>query len=146
MWAMWKSCRGSTPWIGTTLGGWPSHYCCYPNSPDLAGFHVVHVFFVCFFTFLHQLLSPRDRPAAFPVNVTSIDDTKNFDEFPEVELNFSKFSSSSIFLGKLKKKMGQALNCNYFFRKTKQGRWWGGLQGLDVHELHFQKVNPISAS
>lgn len=33
----------------------------------------------------------RDRPAAFPVNVTAIDDTKNFDEFPEVELNFSKF-------------------------------------------------------
>merc|ERR1712203_465255 len=32
----------------------------------------------------------RDRPAAFPVNVTAIDDTKNFDEFPEVELNFRK--------------------------------------------------------
>jgi serine/threonine kinase 38 len=31
----------------------------------------------------------RDRPAAFPVNVTAIDDTKNFDEFPEVELDFS---------------------------------------------------------
>ena len=37
----------------------------------------------------------RDRPAAFPVNVTAIDDTKNFDEFPEVELNFSKFSKIS---------------------------------------------------
>ena len=47
-------------------------------------------------------MTPRDRPAAFPVNVTSIDDTKNFDEFPEVELNFSKFSSSSILLGELK--------------------------------------------
>ena len=56
-----------------------------------------------FFTFLHKLLTGRDRPAAFPVNVTSIDDTKNFDEFPEVELNFSKFSNSSILLGKLKK-------------------------------------------
>ena len=32
----------------------------------------------------------RERPAAFPVNVNAIDDTKNFDEFPEVELNFSK--------------------------------------------------------
>merc|ERR1712203_1300593 len=32
----------------------------------------------------------RDRPAPFPVNVTAIDDTKNFDEFPEVELNFRK--------------------------------------------------------
>ena len=60
-----------------------------------------------FFTFLHQILTPRDRPAAFPVNVTSIDDTKNFDEFPEVELNFSKFSNSSILWGKLKKKWGK---------------------------------------
>ena len=32
----------------------------------------------------------RDRPAAFPVNVTAIDDTKNFDEFPDVELDFTK--------------------------------------------------------
>ena len=31
----------------------------------------------------------RDRPAAFPVSVTAIDDTKNFDEFPDVELDFS---------------------------------------------------------
>jgi len=30
----------------------------------------------------------RERPSAFPVNVSSIDDTTNFDEFPEVELNF----------------------------------------------------------
>ena len=32
----------------------------------------------------------RERPAAFPVNVNAIDDTKNFDEFPEVELDFCK--------------------------------------------------------
>ena len=65
MWAMWKSCRGSTPWIGTTLGGWPSHYCCYPNSPDLAGFHVVHVFFffLLFFTnfCLPEIVQPPSR-------------------------------------------------------------------------------------
>jgi len=30
----------------------------------------------------------RDRPAAVAVSVKSIDDTTNFDEFPEVELNF----------------------------------------------------------
>jgi hypothetical protein len=34
----------------------------------------------------------RDRPAAIPVTVKSIDDTDNFDEFPDVELKFSKFS------------------------------------------------------
>ena len=33
----------------------------------------------------------RDRPAAIPVTVKSIDDTDNFDEFPDVELKFSKF-------------------------------------------------------
>ena len=33
----------------------------------------------------------RERPAAIPVKVKSIDDTSNFDEFPEVELKFSKF-------------------------------------------------------
>ena len=32
----------------------------------------------------------RDRPAAIPVTVKSIDDTDNFDEFPDVELKFSK--------------------------------------------------------
>ena len=33
----------------------------------------------------------RERPAAIPVTVRAIDDTSNFDEFPEVELKFSKF-------------------------------------------------------
>ena len=32
----------------------------------------------------------RERPAASPVQVNSIDDTSNFDEFPDVELKFSK--------------------------------------------------------
>ena len=37
--------------------------------------------------FVNTLFMVRDRPAAFPVNVTAIDDTKNFDEFPEVLSN-----------------------------------------------------------
>ena len=28
----------------------------------------------------------RDRPAAIPITVKSIDDTSNFDEFPDLEL------------------------------------------------------------
>ena len=32
----------------------------------------------------------RERPAAIPVTVRSIDDTSNFDEFPDVELKFSE--------------------------------------------------------
>ena len=43
----------------------------------------------------------RERPAAIPVTVRSIDDTSNFDEFPDVELKFSEYciflSSSRIF-------------------------------------------------
>lgn len=31
----------------------------------------------------------RDRPAAIPVEVKSIDDTSNFDEFPDVDLNWN---------------------------------------------------------
>ena len=34
----------------------------------------------------------RERPAAIPVTVRSIDDTSNFDEFPDVELRFSKYT------------------------------------------------------
>merc|ERR1719419_540408 len=36
----------------------------------------------------------RERPAAIPVTVKSIDDTDNFDEFPDVELKFKSPSSS----------------------------------------------------
>ena len=36
----------------------------------------------------------RDRPAAFPVIIKSIDDTDNFDEFPDVELKFSKLTNT----------------------------------------------------
>ena len=33
----------------------------------------------------------RERPGAIPVTVRSIDDTSNFDEFPDVELKFSEY-------------------------------------------------------
>ena len=69
---MSKSFPGSTQSTGSTLG------------EDCRLFQIVGIIALISFVF-------RDRPAAFPVNVTAIDDTKNFDEFPEVELNFSKF-------------------------------------------------------
>lgn len=34
-----------------------------------------------------DILRYRDRPAAIPVNVKSIADTSNFDDFPEIERN-----------------------------------------------------------
>lgn len=39
------------------------------------------------------LLALRDRPAAIPIHVKAIDDTSNFDEFPESDLDSSKFLS-----------------------------------------------------
>ena len=39
----------------------------------------------------------RERPAAIPVTVRSIDDTSNFDEFPDVELKFSKFDQKFLY-------------------------------------------------
>lgn len=34
----------------------------------------------------------RERPAAIPVEVRSIDDTSNFDEFPDVKLEIRKYN------------------------------------------------------
>ena len=33
----------------------------------------------------------RERPAAIPVEVRSIDDTSNFDDFPDVKLEIRKY-------------------------------------------------------
>ena len=41
--------------------------------------------FMCF-----CLVYFSDRPAAIPVDVKSIDDTSNFDEFPDVDLKWRK--------------------------------------------------------
>ena len=35
-----------------------------------------------------QTLGFRDRPAPIPIDVKSIDDTSNFDEFPDLDMNF----------------------------------------------------------
>ena len=34
----------------------------------------------------------RDRPAAIPIQVKSIDDTSNFDDFPESELDSCEYT------------------------------------------------------
>ena len=38
----------------------------------------------------------RERPAAIPVDVRSIDDTSNFDEFPEVDLKIPVPAAPSV--------------------------------------------------
>ena len=55
----------------------------------------------------------RERPAAINLTVKSIDDTSNFDEFPDVDLKIPV----TIQLGD-----------------------WAALQGLGLHQLHLQKV------
>jgi hypothetical protein len=40
----------------------------------------------------------RERPAAIPVSIRSIDDTSNFDEFPDVDLKIREFIPPFIFL------------------------------------------------
>ena len=44
------------------------------------------------------MFSNRDRPTAIPVDVKSIDDTSNFDDFPEVNLAWSKIHVSYLIL------------------------------------------------
>jgi len=38
----------------------------------------------------------RERPAAIPVEVRSIDDTSNFDDFPDVKLEIRKCSNTDV--------------------------------------------------
>jgi len=66
----------------------------------------------------------RDRPAAFPVNVTAIDDTKNFDEFPEVELDFCKAGPNKGTGPKEEKGYQDWMFMNYTFKRfeTHRGR------------------------
>lgn len=48
----------------------------------------------------------RERPAAIPVEVRSIDDTSNFDDFPDVSLEIRKFFFILFY---------KILNSNFFF-------------------------------
>lgn len=40
----------------------------------------------------------RERPAPIRIEVRSIDDTSNFDEFPDVDLKFRKCYSFSLYM------------------------------------------------
>ena len=42
-----------------------------------------------------MLVPLRDRPAAIAIDVKSIDDTSNFDEFPDVDLNWRMYFADS---------------------------------------------------
>ena len=46
--------------------------------------------------FISEVFVFRDRPAAIPIDVKSFDDTSNFDEFPDVDLQWRKFLNFSL--------------------------------------------------
>ena len=74
-WTTWRSSPGSTQWIGNISGEHLSFELSFQHHGKIKQVFVIN---------FNNSFASRDRPAAFPVNVTSIDDTKNFDEFPEV--------------------------------------------------------------
>lgn len=43
----------------------------------------------------------RDRPAPIPIEVKSIDDTSNFDEFPDLDMNFQPSGNAVLYTVKL---------------------------------------------
>ncbi len=47
------------------------------------------------YTDLLLIFFPRERPAAIPIEIKSIDDTSNFDEFPDSDI----LQPSGLFLG-----------------------------------------------
>ena len=85
----------------------------------------------------------RERPAAIPVQVRSIDDTSNFDDFPDVALQIGEWLKSwrpsVVGLIKIWSDWGTWSNKN-FCSCSSQQRYRAALQGLGVHQLHFQEV------
>lgn len=62
-----------------------------PTSKDTSS-----ILTVCFYCKLFSV--SRDRPAAIAVEVKSIDDTSNFDEFPDADLKWRKFKHFSRYI------------------------------------------------
>lgn len=50
--------------------------------------YMILITIICSYLFVFIF---RERPAAIPIHVKSIDDTSNFDDFPESEFESSKF-------------------------------------------------------
>lgn len=45
----------------------------------------MYLFFLSYYSFFFMSIY-RERPAAIPIEIKSIDDTSNFDEFPESDI------------------------------------------------------------
>lgn len=75
----------------------------------------------------------RERPAAIPVEVQSIDDTSNFDDFPDVTLEIREFCLT---------KVDMEIFLKYFIFNsisTPSTRWRNS-ERLGVYQLHIQTI------
>lgn len=71
----------------------------------------------------------RERPAAIPVEVRSIDDTSNFDDFPDVSLEIRKLLKEFVSLS----------NSNYVFHCSccPLPSRWRSVERLGFYQLYF---------
>lgn len=67
----------------------------------------------------------RERPSAINVEVKSIDDTSNFDEFPEVDIKLRKFSLVAWVWGHKEDTLGNlALSCHFSWAHHNLDLWY----------------------
>lgn len=71
----------------------------------------------------------RERPAAIPVEVRSIDDTSNFDDFPDVALEIRKFICDPF------DEINFILKFPYSISSQPTG--WRSSQRLGLHQLYI---------
>lgn len=56
------------------------------RSDALCVFVIESLWFIKMVAWCHMMVLHRERPAAIPIEIKSIDDTSNFDEFPESDI------------------------------------------------------------
>lgn len=71
-----------------------------------------------------------ERPAAIPVEVKSIDDTSNFDDFPDVELKIRMFIALVVYYIQILLMFCFCFNSISFEQRLRIG------QRLGVYQLH----------
>lgn len=82
----------------------------------------------------------RERPAAIPVDVRSIDDTSNFDDFPDVALEIRKSILSSLLTVFNFFTLENLSICSESDTKRRSS------QRLGVHQLHVQALRRFNAT
>lgn len=79
----------------------------------------------------------RERPAAIPIEIKSIDDTSNFDEFPESDI-LTPTGTDSLWRVDVFYTLGYAESLYLLFFSRPRG--WPEEQGLGLRQLHLQTL------